>query len=72
MDQNVSVNQFLLLWGGCGSVFTVLFGIVHSFSNHLIGLSFPHLETLILGAHESVTLMKRVVFWVFCVLCLCR
>lgn len=51
---------------------TVLLGIVHSFSNHLIGLRFPHIETLILGAHESVTLMKRVVFWVFCALGLCR
>lgn len=42
--------------------FTVTVGVVKSFSSHLIGLRFPHIKTFILGAHERVTLMKRVVF----------
>lgn len=44
---------------------TVPLGIAQSFKSHLIGLRFPHIENFILGADESVTLMKRVVFWVF-------
>jgi len=51
-------NKFLLYGVDVVVSSTLLVGIVYSFSNHLIGLRFPHIETLILGAHESVPLMS--------------
>lgn len=45
-------------------------GIVQNSTSHVIGLRSPHIEAVILAAHERVTLMKQGIFRIF-VLSLC-